>query len=197
MFTGIIEETSVVQDIQDAGEGKRIEIERPESFKQVSNGESICLSGACLTIETFNDTSIEFFLAEETLEKTWFSEISEGHKVNLERSLKPEDRMSGHIVQGHIDTTTKTLEVEELEEGWNFKFKKPDKIKNLLVHKGFVAVEGISLTVTDITSESFSVTVIPETWERSNLSSKKQGDFVNIEPDMMAKYVQKNLEKRT
>lgn len=195
MFTGIIEETVRVKDVEDAGEGKRIHINRPDDFKNISSGESICLCGACLTVESFDSSKMNFFLAEETLEKTWFSSVSEGDEVNLERSLKPEDRMSGHIVQGHVEQTTHILKVEELEEGWNFKFEKPDNLENLLVHKGFVTIEGISLTVTEIKPESFSVTVIPETWKRSNLSEKEEGDKVNIEPDMMAKYVQKNLEE--
>ncbi|EGQ43749.1 MAG: riiboflavin synthase alpha chain [Candidatus Nanosalina sp. J07AB43] len=110
MFTGIIEETVQVDDVENAGEGKRIRIQRPDSFKEISCGESICLCGACLTVESFDSSQMKFFLAEETLEKTWFSTISEGDKINLERSLKAEDRMSGHIVQGHVEQTTEVLE---------------------------------------------------------------------------------------
>lgn len=197
MFTGIIEDTAVVvEDVEDAGEGKRVSLTRPEALEDINNGESINVSGVCLTVEEFDEETVSFFLAEETLEKTWFSEISKGDELNIEKSLTPDDRMGGHIVQGHVDTPAEILEIEELEEGWNFKFEKPNKLENLLVHKGFVAVEGISLTVTDIDEESFSVTVIPETWSRTNFSEKNEGDKVNLEPDMMAKYVQKNLEKR-
>lgn len=197
MFTGIIEDTAVlVKDVEDAGEGKRISLTRPEALEDINTGESINVSGACLTVEEFDEETVSFFLAEETLEKTWFSEISKGDELNIEKSLTPDDRMGGHIVQGHVDTPADILEIEELEEGWNFKFQKPNKLENLLVHKGFIAVEGISLTVTDIDQESFSVTVIPETWNRTNFSEKNEGDKVNLEPDMMAKYVQKNLEKR-
>ena len=196
MFTGIIEETATVRGIEEAGEGKRIHISRPETFEELSEGESISLSGTCLTVEEFDSSSISFFLAEETLEKTWFSDISEGERLNLERSLRPEDRMGGHIVQGHVETSVEIFQVEELEEGWNFTFEKPEELEKLLVGKGFVAVEGISLTVTEIKEKSFSVTIIPETWKRTNLSEKTEGDQVNLEPDMMAKYVQKNLENR-
>lgn len=197
MFTGIIEDTAVVvEDVEDAGEGKRVSLTRPEALEDINNGESINVSGVCLTVEEFDEETVSFFLAEETLEKTWFSEISNGDELNIEKSLTPDDRMGGHIVQGHVDTPAEILEIEELEEGWNFKFEKPQELENLLVHKGFVAVEGISLTVTDIDEESFSVTVIPETWSRTNFSEKNEGDKVNLEPDMMAKYVQKNLEKR-
>ena len=197
MFTGIIEDIAVlVKDVEDAGEGKRISLTRPEALEDINTGESINVSGACLTVEEFDEETVSFFLAEETLEKTWFSEISKGDELNIEKSLTADDRMGGHIVQGHVDTPAEILEIEELEEGWNFKFEKPNKLENLLVHKGFVAVEGISLTVTDIDEESFSVTVIPETWSRTNFSEKNEGDKVNLEPDMMGKYVQKNLEKR-
>ena len=185
-----------VKDVEDAGEGKRVSVERPEFLENISEGESISVSGTCLTVESFHDNIVKFFLAAETLEKTWFPEISEGSQLNIEKSLKPEDRMGGHIVQGHVETTAKILEIEELEEGWNFKFEKPAGLENLLVHKGFIAVEGISLTVTEIGEKSFSVTVIPETRERTNFSEKNEGDPVNLEPDMMAKYVQKNLENR-
>lgn len=196
MFTGIVEETVTVTDTREAGEGRRIHVTRPETVEELSEGESISVSGACLTVEEFDSESISFFLAEETLDKTWFSELEEEDLLNIERSLTPEDRMSGHIVQGHVETTAEVLEVEELEEGWNFRFEKPEELENLLVHKGFIAVEGISLTVTEIDEDSFSVTVIPETWNRTNLSGKTEGETVNLEPDMMAKYVQKNLENR-
>lgn len=196
MFTGIVEETVLVEDVEEAGEGKRIRLKRPEAVEKLSEGESISLSGTCLTVEGFDSTGISFFLAEETLEKTWFGEISRGDEVNFERSLKPSDRMGGHIVQGHVETTAEVLEIEELEEGWNFTFEKPQELENLIVDKGFVAVEGISLTVTEVKEKSFSVTVIPETWNRTNLSGKDEGDKVNLEPDMMAKYVRKNIENR-
>ena len=185
-----------VKDIEEAGEGKRVSVERPEFLEDILKGESISVSGTCLTVESFREDAVKFFLAEETLEKTWFSEISEEDILNIEKSLTPEDRMGGHIVQGHVETHAEILEIEELEEGWNFRFEKPESLEKLLVHKGFVTVEGISLTVTEIDEESFSVTVIPETWERTNFMEKIEGDQVNLEPDMMAKYVQKNLEKR-
>lgn len=196
MFTGIVEETVTVTDTIEAGEGRRIHVTRPETVEEISEGESISVSGACLTVEEFDSESISFFLAEETLDKTWFSELEEEDLLNIERSLTSEDRMSGHVVQGHVETTAEVLELEELQEGWNFRFEKPEELENLVVHKGFIAVEGISLTVTEVNEESFWVTVIPETWNRTNLSGKTEGDTVNLEPDMMAKYVQKNMEKR-
>lgn len=194
MFTGIVQETGVIKEINDAGEGIRISVTRPNTFQDVSNGESICLSGACLTVENFDSDTLEFFLAEETLDKTWFDQLKIDDSVNLERSLKAGDRLSGHIVQGHVETTSEVQEIEELEEGWNMTFSLPESIQDLVVHKGYVAVEGISLTITDVTEDSFSVTVIPETWKRTNLSEKKEGGKVNVETDMMGKYAKKIIE---
>lgn len=195
MFTGIVEGTVQVKDTEEAGEGVRVTVERPEFLQEISRGESISLSGTCLTVEEFQDKSVKFFLAEETLEKTWFDSVTEGDELNVEKSLTPEDRMGGHIVQGHVETSAEVLEVEELDEGWNLRFEKPESLENLVVHKGFIAVEGISLTVTDIGEDFFSVTIIPETWKVTNLSEKNEGDRINLEPDMMAKYVQKNLDR--
>lgn len=199
MFTGIVDETVIVKDVEQASEGKRISVTRPESYSELDKGESISVSGVCLTVEAFGDESMSFFLAEETLEKTWFSEIKEGSAVNLERSLRPQDRMGGHIVQGHVEACVEVLKVEKVDddsEGWNMTFSLPEDLQNLVVYKGFVTVEGISLTVTEVTDESFSVTVIPETWKVTNLSEKNKEDLVNLETDMMGKYVEKMLDAR-
>jgi len=199
MFTGIIDQKATVKKIEEASEGKRISVARPESYSELDKGESISVSGVCLTVEAFDDESMSFFLAEETLEKTWFSEIKEGSAVNLERSLRPQDRMGGHIVQGHVEACVEILEIDQVEdgsEGWNMTFSLPEDLQNLVVYKGFVTVEGISLTVTEVTDESFSVTVIPETWKVTNLAEKNKSDLVNLETDMMGKYVKKMLDAR-
>lgn len=196
MFTGLIQETGEVTEIKEAGEGKRIVIETERFFDDDSEGDSISVSGACLTIEDFSETGAEFFLAEETLEKTWFSDLSEGQKVNLEKALRAQDRMGGHIVQGHIEAYVEITDIEELEEGWNMSFRMPEGLENYIVKKGFIAVEGISLTVTEVKEESFSVTIIPETWKETNLSDKEEGGFVNIETDVMARYAEKMTENR-
>lgn len=191
MFTGLVEDTVLVKKIEDAGEGKRILLENRELFDENEVGASISVSGACLTIEEFTDNGVIFFLAEETLEKTWFSELEDGSILNLEDSLTPTDKMGGHYVQGHVDTTSEITHIEELEEGWNFTFSLQEEIADYVVQKGFIAVEGISLTVAEIDEEGFKVTVIPETWNATNLSAKKEGDKVNIEVDIMAKYAEK------
>ncbi|QGA80315.1 riboflavin synthase [Candidatus Nanohalobium constans] len=191
MFTGLVEETGKIREVRETGEGKRITVEAEEVVEDVSKGDSISVSGACLTVEEFSDSTLDFFLAEETLDKTWFSDISEEDEVNLERSLKAGDRMGGHQVQGHVEAVAEVLEVEELEEGWNMSFGLPESMSNYVVEKGFITVEGISLTTTEVTEDSFCVTIIPETWEVTNLSEKEEGDEVNLESDPIGRYVEK------
>ncbi|PSH00136.1 MAG: riboflavin synthase [Nanohaloarchaea archaeon SW_4_43_9] len=191
MFTGLVEETGRVVSVENAGEGKRIELTADQTCEGSEIGDSISVSGACLTVEEFTEAGVEVFLAEETLDITWFSGLEEEDKVNLERSLTPQDKMGGHYVQGHVDDTTEINGIEELEEGWNFHFSMPEEFEHYIVEKGFIAVEGISLTVTEIDEEGFWITIIPETWEKTNLSEKRIGDLVNVEIDVMAKYAEK------
>ena len=195
MFTGLVKEIGEIIQVTEAGEGKRITIQAGKFFEEDEKGDSINVSGTCLTIEKFKENGAEFFLAEETLNKTWFSELAEGNKVNLEKALKASDRMGGHVVQGHIEAFVEVNEIEELEEGWNMTFTLPENLGKYIVDKGFVAVEGISLTVAGIDEDSFTVTVIPETWEKTNLSEKDIGDKVNIETDVIARYAEKMIEK--
>lgn len=195
MFTGLVQATGKIAELREAGEGLRTVIEAGTFFEQDQVGDSINVSGVCLTVESFTETGAEFFLAEETLEKTWFSNLSEGQKVNLEKALKAEDRMGGHVVQGHVEARVEVKNIEELEKGWNMTFSMPEGLENYVVKKGFIAVEGISLTLTEVTEESFSVTVIPETWKKTNFSDKKEGDHVNIETDVMARYAEKMIDR--
>ncbi|MFB6216018.1 MAG: riboflavin synthase, partial [Candidatus Aenigmatarchaeota archaeon] len=120
--------------------------------------------------------------------------LEEGDRVNVERSLTPSDRMGGHIVQGHVESTAETTEVTDTGEGWEMEFEKPGSLENYIVEKGFVAVEGISLTVKDVGKKTFSVMVIPETWEITNLDQKSKGERVNIETDVTARYVEKMID---
>lgn len=194
MFTGLVEETGEITETEKAGEGLRITLKADKVFEDASEGDSINVSGACLTLEKIEGSEARIFLAEETLDRTWFSDLEAGDTVNLERSLTPQDRMGGHYVQGHVDTVAEIKEVEELEEGWNFSFGKPEALESYVVEKSFISVDGISLTVTSVSEDSFSVTIIPETWKKTNLSDKNSGDQINIEGDIMAKFVEKNLE---
>jgi riboflavin synthase len=191
MFTGLVEETGSTESISVAGEGKRIQVSSHRVFEDADIGDSINVSGACLTVEEFTENGVQIFLAEETLDRTWFSELEEGDEFNLERSLTPEDRMGGHYVQGHVDAVSEIIEIEELEEGWNFTFSTPAEVEKYIVEKGFIAIDGISLTITEVDEDGFSATIIPETWRKTNLSQLEEGDEVNIEADVMAKYAEK------
>lgn len=212
MFTGLVEETGKIISIEEAGEGVRVEISAENVFEDTSGGDSISVSGACLTVEELTDKGAVFFLAEETLQRTWFSELEaadcscgesacssdsgkccEGDMVNLERSLTPSDRMGGHYVQGHVDAVAEVNDIEELEEGWNFSFTAENL--DYVVEKGFIAVDGISLTITKVSENGFSVTIIPETWDATNFSELTKGSPVNLEYDVMAKYAEKILNR--
>lgn len=194
MFTGIVKDTAHVEKITDAGEGKRVILKGSELLGDAEKGESISVSGACLTVEEVGENSAEFFLAEETVEKTWFYSLENKDKLNIEPSLTPSDKMGGHIVQGHVETVSLVKEVEKLEEGWNISFTKPGKLSNYIVEKGFITVEGISLTVTEVEESYFAVTVIPETLDATNLSEKEEGDPVNLETDITARYIEKMVD---
>lgn len=194
MYTGIVETAGTVADVSDAGEGLRLVLEAEDVFEGLEVGDSISVSGVCLTAEEVRDGKIECFAAEETIERSWFDDVSEGDLVNLERPLRPDDRMGGHMVEGHIETSVAIREFEELEEGWNLTLDKPTDVAQYVVEKGYITLEGMSLTVTDVSDETFSVTIIPETYSISNLSSKEVGDEVNIETDVVARYVESITE---
>lgn len=190
MFTGLVEETGTVAEIESAGSGKRVTITADTVYGDADVGDSISVCGVCLTVEALEDDRAEFFVANETFERTWFSRVDVGTQVNLERCLTPTDRMGGHIVQGHVDATTEIRAIEELESEWQFTFEKPAELSEYVVEKGFIAIEGMSLTITHLDDETFSVMIIPETYNVSNLSEKAVGDRVNLEVDVVAKYVE-------
>lgn len=190
MFTGIVKDTVEVTDIREAGEGKRITVSGSDILETLERGESISVSGTCLTVEEPGE-SVEIFLAGETLRKTWFSDLKTGDSLNIEPALRPTDRMGGHIVQGHVEDSVEVVKLEELEEGVNMYFRLPEELSDYIVSKGFVTVEGISLTVTCVEDSSFGVTVIPETLDTTNLPDRDEGDPVNLETDVTARYIEK------
>lgn len=194
MFTGIVRETGEVMKLENSGEGKRITVRSTEIASNSEIGDSVNVSGACLTIEEITDSSMKFFLAKETIQVTWFDNLEEGDYLNLEPSLRPTDKMGGHQVQGHVEAIAKVLNMESMDKGWNFTFELPEKISNYVVQKGFITVEGISLTTTEVGKDEFSVTIIPETWNKTNLSDKEEGDLVNLESDPIGRYVEKMVE---
>jgi len=192
MFTGIVETTSEVTDINDTDGGRRLTIESP--FSDLEQGQSIAVEGVCLTVEEYDEDTFSVFLAEETLDRTFFGQLAEGDGVNLERALPAEGRFDGHFVQGHVDGTAEILDIEEVGDDWRFTFSIPDEQGKYLVEKGSIAIDGISLTIAARNEDSIEVAIIPETYEVTTLSQKSVGDPVHIEVDVMAKYVERLLE---
>ncbi|WP_336358523.1 riboflavin synthase [Haloarcula sp. CGMCC 1.6347] len=189
MFTGIVETTGEVQAVIDDEGGRRMRIGAP--FEGLDHGQSISVSGVCLTVEKAADGEwFEVFLARETLARTFFDDLSGGDQVNLERAMPADGRFDGHIVQGHVDTTTEIVGIEQEGEDWTFTFSLPEAHRDYLVQKGSITVDGISLTVADRRSEEFDVAIIPTTYAETTLSEKSVGEPVHLEVDVVAKYVE-------
>ncbi|MFB6123592.1 MAG: riboflavin synthase [Haloferacaceae archaeon] len=191
MFTGIVEGTGTVVEATTTDDGRRLRIDH--DFESLTHGQSISVSGVCLTVEAFADDWFEVFLAAETVEKTYLGSVTAGDRVNLERALPADGRLDGHIVQGHVDTTTAVEAVDRVGEDWRFTFALPDGYERYVVDKGSIALDGISLTVADLddAAGTFAVAVVPTTYDLTTLSAKAAGDPVHVEVDVVAKYVER------
>ena len=196
MFTGIIEELGKVRSIEERGENARIVIEARLAVQGTKQGDSIAVNGVCLTALDITNNSFAADVSKETLHRSTLGTLKPGTGVNLERSVTAEARLGGHIVQGHVDGRGALLGVEDHGESWTVRFSYPAEIARYLVFKGSVSVEGISLTIAGLTEEYFEVAIIPKTWEVTNLSQLKIGDPVNLEVDVIGKYVERLLEFR-
>lgn len=194
MFTGIIEELGAIAGIDKHAKGARIRITAKTVTDETLEGDSISVNGVCLTALDITKNSFVADVSQESLNRSTIGSLKLGSKINLERAVTPSTRLGGHIVQGHVDGTGKF--VQALQEGdfWTVKVSYPREIGQYLVYKGSVSVEGISLTISKLTDEYFEIAVIPKTWELTNLSSLKKGDSVNLEVDVIAKYVERILQ---
>jgi riboflavin synthase len=196
MFTGIIEELGRVRSIERRGEGVRIVIEARTVTEGSHDGDSISVNGVCLTAL---DVGLGSFAADgsrETLDRSTLGRLRAGSFVNLERAVTPSTRLGGHIVQGHVDARGKFLSADEHGGSWTVRISYPPEIARYLVFKGSVAVEGISLTIAGLTDQYFEIAVIPKTWEVTNFSQLRSGDEVNLEADVIAKYVERMMTLR-
>jgi riboflavin synthase len=193
MFTGIIEELGKVRTVEKRGENARIVIEAHLVTDGTNNGDSIAVNGVCLTALDVQADSFAADVSYETLIRSTIGILEPGSAVNLERSVTPATRLGGHIVQGHVDARGEFLSVEDLGESWTVRIGYPPELGRHLVFKGSIAVEGISLTIAALTQEYFEVAIIPKTWEVTNLSELRPGDPVNLEVDIIAKYVERLL----
>lgn len=191
MFTGIIEELGVLRRLSLAGAGGRLEISCRTVVDGASRGDSIAVNGVCLTVV---DLGADWFAADvsaETLRRTSLSRARAGTRVNLERPLMASSRLGGHLVQGHVDGTGKFLGARPEGEGWMVRIEFPPELGRYLVEKGSIAVDGISLTVAALEETWFEIALIPHTWKVTNLSSLERGAEVNLEVDLIAKYVER------
>ena len=193
MFTGIVEEVGRVTRIEQRGENRRITIAAENAPKYLGTGHSVAVSGVCLTALDIKPGSFCADLAPETWVRTSFSRIHEGALVNLELPMKADGRFGGHIVQGHVDGVGKFIELERIadSENWWLHIEMPEEIEKYTVYKGSICIEGISLTVAKLEKNRCSIAIIPHTVEMTNLHSLKSGDPVNLEADLIAKYVEK------
>jgi riboflavin synthase len=195
MFTGIVEEVGRIGGIEQRGENRRIMIAGHNIPKQLKTGDSVAVSGVCLTALNIKPDSFCADLAPETWARTSLSRIHEGALVNLELPMKADGRFGGHIVQGHVDGVGKFIALERIADSENFwlRIELPHEIEKYTVHKGSISIEGISLTVAKLEGRICTVAIIPHTVEMTNLGSLKPGDPVNLEADLIAKYVEKMM----
>jgi len=189
MFTGIIEHIGAVKTLARQGASARLTVDIGALAADAKIGDSISVSGACLTTTALSRGIASFDVSGETLVRTTLGKLKSGDAVNLERAMRADSRMGGHFVQGHVDGVGGILRVTRGQNDWTFEFSAPAELRGQIVEKGSVAVDGISLTAASLTSEGFTVAVIPHTFERTTLGRKREGDEVNIETDILGKYV--------
>lgn len=191
MFTGLIEELGTISQLEKDGSNLNIQISCSEVLDDIELGASIAVDGVCQTVTKFDDKSFWVTAIKETLDLTNFHQLKIGSKVNLERCLRPSDRLGGHIVQGHVDSMASLERVDQLEGSYELYFKLSSGAQRYIIYKGSISINGISLTVASIEGDALKVCIIPKTWEMTNLADLAIGQKVNIEVDQIAKYVEK------
>ena len=191
MFTGIIEELGVVEALEDQGDAIRLTVRGPHVTVDARLGDSISVNGCCLTVAERSGETFTADVMRETLDKTSLGVLEPGGRVNLERAVTAQTRLGGHIVQGHVDGTGTVLRRLPSEHWEVVEISLPEHLARYLVEKGSITVDGISLTVVSMGSTSFTVSLIPETLARTTLGFKQEGDPVNLEVDVIAKYVER------
>jgi riboflavin synthase len=196
MFTGIVEDKGKILRVDVRGEGRRLILRGPPHLTDLQPGDSINVNGACLTVVEKTGDSVAVDVSSETVEKTTFREMREGDEVNLELAMKLSDRLGGHIVTGHVDAVGTLVERRNEREFVHLRIQVPKSVSRYVVPKGSIAVDGISLTVNVCDGDEIQMTVIPYTLEKTTLINKRVGDRVNLEADVLGKYVEKLMEGR-
>ena len=193
MFTGIVEEIGTLRHVTETPSGRRIEIGAERILERLAIDDSINVAGACLTIVARDDRSFTVDVVPETLSRTTLGRLARGSHVDLERALTPSTALGGHIVQGHVDATTALASRRAEGDGARLTFAMPKALARYVVEKGFIALDGVSLTVATLAKTSFDVALIPHTAQRTTLGSLREGDLVNVEVDIIGKYVERLL----
>lgn len=190
MFTGIVEGTGRILKIKPLKNGSRLTVASPFGLGKVKKGESIAVNGCCLTVVSKAGKSFDADLSHETLDVTNLKSVRPGSVVNLERPLRLSDRIDGHLVQGHVDGLGRILKIKKPGDSWEIEIEIPKDLRRYLIPKGSVTVDGISMTVNRLTPKSFTLVVIPHTFQVTNLKAKRAGDPVNLEVDLIGKYLE-------
>ena len=194
MFSGIIKHTGKINKIYKSNNNCIIEILSKIKLSKSEIGSSISCSGTCLTLENCKENLSKFYISKETLNRTNFKFSNKGDLINLEKSLKFGDNISGHFVQGHVDTTSTIKRIDFVGKSWFINFKLAKKYKNYLIQKGSITINGVSLTVSKILKDGFQIVIIPHTLKLTNLMYLKEKDVVNVEFDVLGKYIKNFLK---
>ena len=192
MFTGIVEEIGTINNLVNSV----LTIHAEKVLTDIKLGDSISVNGTCLTVVNFTKSKFSVDLAPETLRRTTFGDLNQGDTVNLERALAANDRFGGHMVQGHVDATGRVISIRDEGDSSIFRISNPKRLKPYLVEKGFIAIDGISLTIVKVLTSSFTLSVIPYTRINTNLRDQRIGGKVNLEVDILAKYVENLMAQR-
>jgi riboflavin synthase len=195
VFTGLVEEVGRVSKLE-AGEMSRLSVSARRVLEGTRVGDSVSVNGVCLTVNELDAGTLVFYAMPETLRRSALGDLAEGSAVNLERAMSPADRFGGHIVQGHVDGVGEVLGVRPEGEAEIWEFRAPEAVLRYIVEKGSICVDGISLTVVSVGDGSFTVSILPQTRANTNLKELRVGDRVNLEADVIAKYVERLLEPR-
>jgi riboflavin synthase len=194
MFTGLVEETGRLEKKIKTGDGFQLVISAVKVMDDLTSGSSISVNGCCLTVVKKDEKTFSVDTIEETLKKTNLGSLKTGDRINLERPLKADARLGGHFVLGHVDTTGTVFEVTELSNSHFMKIKYPANFRKYLIYVGSVSIDGVSMTVAEIGEDWFGVGIIPFTWQETIFADKKNGDKVNLEFDVLGKYVERIME---
>ncbi len=193
MFTGIVEYTATISDIVHDGSNIHFTLDSPISG-ELKVDQSVAHNGVCLTVTQINGNTYRVTAVAETLAKTNLREWKKGDRINLERSLRIGDRLDGHFVQGHVDTVATCIEKQTLEGSWLFRFRFPTQFAALIIEKGSICINGVSLTVFNVGREEFTVTIIPYTYNHTNFNEINSGSIVNVEFDVLGKYFERRAQ---